>query len=168
MMIPQEAWTLGSHVRKPADVTNDRRILDLQAFSHRRLRTEISRHRPRRMSSREITIVIPVRSRGIFRRSAYAQAKALPSRANRAFSEPGYSWMPLWSTPLLRPLVSSPAAPCCSRTMMRRGRRQRRPPSSLAMAHPTTPAPTMQMSCVFMAAASFTHNVCVEESWHER
>lgn len=103
----------------------------------------------------------------MFCRAAYVKAKALPSRANRAFSEPARSWIPLWSTPLLRPLVSSPAVSCCSTTRIRNGRGQRRSPNSLAMAHPTTPAPTMQMSYVFNALEPFCPFTShVEEAAH--
>ena len=52
---------------------------------------------------------------------AYDTANALPSRASRAFSELGCSWIPLWSTPLLRLLVSSPACVRCSNTTTRGG-----------------------------------------------
>lgn len=103
----------------------------------------------------------------MFCRAAYATAKALPALANRALSEPGCSWIPLCSTPLLRPLVSSPAVAFRSTVMIRSGRCQGRLPSSLAMAHPTTPAPTMPMSYVFMAVESpfpFTGTPCDEES----
>ena len=166
MTIPQEARRLGSHARKPDEVTKDIRIFDRQAFNHNRRSIEISRHRPRRISSREMATTMPLRSRGRRCRAAYASAKALPSRAKRALSEPGCSWIPLWSTPLLRPLVSSPARACRSTTMIRSGRSQRRALSSLAMAHPTTPAPTMQTSYVSMALHAlcrFIGRVHVEE-----
>jgi len=102
---------------------------------------------------------------------AYATAKALPSLANRALSEPGCSWIPLCRTPLLRPLVSSATLSCRSTVMIRSGRCQRRAASSLAMAHPTTPAPTMPMSYVFIALDSlrpFIGNFRIQESWYAR
>ena len=171
MTMPQKAERFGSHARKPAAVTNDMRMFDLHAFSHRRRSIDASRHRPRRMSSREMAMTIPLRSSGIFRCSAYATARALPSRDNRALSDPGCSWMPLCSTPLLRALVSWPGRSCRSSTMMRRGRGHRRLPNSLAMAQPTTPAPTMQTSYVFMASGSLSSsmkNIRVKESRHAR
>jgi len=166
MTIPHEARRCGSHALKPDDVTKDIRIFDLHAFIQSRRSMDISRQRPRRISSRAMAITMPLRSRGMWCRTAYVSAKALPSCANRAFSEPGRSWMPLWSTPLLRPLVSAPARSCRSTTIMRRGRCQRRPASSLAMAHPTTPAPMMHTSYVFIRVESFwsmTGHVCGKE-----
>ena len=167
MTIPQDARRFGSNARKPDGLRNDIRIFDLHALTQSRRSIEISRQRPRRISSLETAMTMPLRSRGMFLRTAYATAKALPSRANRAFKEPACSWMPLCRTPLLRPLVSSPAPACCSTTMMRRGRCERRLASSLAIAHPTTPAPTMPMSYVFIAVDSLW-SIRDEEFSHAR
>ena len=117
--IPHEARRFGYRERKPEGVTNDMRIFDLHAFSHRRRSIDISRQSPRRISSREMAMTIPQRSSGIFRSPAYATANTLPSLAKLALSEPGRSWIPLWRTPLLRPLVSSPTSSGRSTTMMR-------------------------------------------------
>ena len=97
--------------------------------------------------------------------NAYETANALPSRASCPFSEHGCSWIPLWSTPLLRPLVSSPALSRCSSTAILRGVSQGRRPNSLAMAHPTTPAPTMQMSYVFILVGFLASSHKSRERW---
>ena len=79
-----------------------------QALTHSRRSMDTSRQRPRRTSSHEMAMTIPVLSSGMPCCNAYETANALPSRASRPFSEHGCSWIPLWSTPLFRPLVSSP------------------------------------------------------------
>ncbi len=150
MTIPQQACRFGSQARNPEGVMNLTRVFVLQALNHRRCSIETSRHRPRRMSSRAMAMTMPVLSSGMPFCAAYETASALPSRASRSFSENGRSWMPLWSTPLLRPLVTSPTRSCCSRTTMRSGLPELRCAISLAMAQPTTPAPTMQTSYVFI------------------
>src|SRR5574341_1184670 len=150
IMMPQLARRFGSHARNPDGVTNDTRMFVFQAFTHRRRSVDNSRQRPRRTSSYATAMTIPVLSSGMPCSNAYETASALPFRASCPFSVRGCSWIPLWSTPLLRLLVSSPALSCCSRTMTRRGVSQRRCINSLAMAHPTTPAPTMQTSYVFI------------------
>ena len=138
------------------------RVCVLQALNHNRLNMDASRHRPRRISSRVMAMIIPVLSNGTSCRSAYASADRQPSRASRSFSEKGASWMPLWSTPLLRPLVSSPGCSFRSRTRRRIGAGRGRPMNYLAIAQPTTPAPTMQTSYVFIShhpANRRTHRV---------
>lgn len=150
MKIPQQARRCGSQVWSPEEVTNVTRVPVFHALNHSRRSEEASFQRPRRMSSQATAMIMPVLSSGMPRSVAYETARALPSWANRAFKECGFSWMPLWSTPLLRPLVSIPAAWFRSKTIMRSGLSHRRRPNSLAMAHPTTPAPTIQMSYVFI------------------
>src|SRR5512147_2038069 len=152
MTIPQQAWRFGSQVRSPEEVTNVTRVPVFHALNHSRRSEEASFQSPRRRSSQATAMIMPVLSSGMPRVAAYETARALPSWANRAFKECGFSWMPLWSTPLLRPLVSIPAAWFRSRTIMRSGLSHRRRPNSLAMAQPTTPAPTIQMSYVFIDA----------------
>lgn len=122
----------------------------LQALNHSHRSVDISRHKPRRISSREMAMTIPVLSSGMSCCNAYETASALPSRASSPFSERGCSWIPLCSTPLLRLLVSLPTPSCCSRTTRRRGLSRRRRINSLAIAHPMTPPPTMQTSYVFI------------------
>ena len=150
MTIPQQAWRLGSQARSLEAVTNVTRVPVFHALNHSRRSEEASFQRPRRMSSHATAMIMPVLSSGMPRSVAYETARALPSWANRAFNECGFSWMPLWSTPLLRPLVSNPADWFRSRTIIRSGLSHRRRPNSLAMAQPTTPAPTIQMSYIFI------------------
>lgn len=125
-------------------------VFVLQALNHNRHSMDMSRQRPRRISSRATAMIMPVLSSGTSCSRAYAVAAQHPSEANRSFSDNGTSWMPLWRTPLLRPLVSSPGPPCCSRTRRRIGAARRRRISASAIAHPTIPAPTMQTSYVFI------------------
>jgi hypothetical protein len=125
-------------------VRNETRMFDFQALTHSRRSEDTSRHRPPRTSCHENAMTIPDFSKGMPRWTAYETANALPSRASRAFREWGCSWIPLWRTPLLRLLVSWPGCvPCSNITTRSRGNLC---PSSLAMAHPTTPAPTIQTS----------------------
>lgn len=131
-------------------------VFVLQALNHSRRNVDNSRQRPRRMSSHEMAMTIPVLSSGIPCCDAYETASALPSRASRSFSEKGRSWMPLCNTPLLRPLASSPTPSFFSSTMIREGLDWRRCASSLAMAQPTTPAPTMPTSYDFIWSNSPT------------
>src|SRR5262245_8247468 len=150
MIIPQQAWRFGSQARNPDGVTNDTRVFVFQALTNSRRSADTSRQRPRRISSHEMAMTIPDLRRGMPCSDAYETASALPSRASCPFSDRGCSWIPLWSTPLLRPLVSSATRSCSSITTTRRGLSPRRCVNSLAMAHPTTPAPTMQTSYVFI------------------
>src|SRR5215510_880868 len=154
MTTPQQVRRCGSHARNPVGVTNEIRMFVFQALALSRHNVDNSRQRPRRTSSHETAMTIPVLRSGMSCCNAYETASVLPSRASRPFSEEGCSWIPLWSTPLLRPLVSSPTRLCCSRTTTRRGVSQRRCINSLAMAHPTTPPPTMQTSYVFIGQGS--------------
>ncbi len=63
-----------------------------------------------------------------------------------AAERPGLSWISLWRIQLFRPLVSSPTFSCVSKTMMRCDVSKCLCANSRAIAHPTTPAPTMQTS----------------------
>lgn len=160
MTIPQQARRCGSQVRSPEEVTNVTFVLVFHALNHKRRSEAASFQRPRRISSQATAMIMPVLSSGRPRSVAYETAKALPSWANRAFNEDGFSWMPVWRTPLLRPLVSMPAVWFRSRTMMRSGLFHRRRPNSLAMAQPTTPAPTIQMSYEFIGSAFLPQASC--------
>lgn len=153
MKIPPPAWRLGSSRRRPFDDMNLMSMEFFLAWDHKRRSIERSLQRPRRTSSHEKAMIMPVSSNGMPRSNAYDAAAALPFRANRLFSEPGDSWMPLCSTPLLRVLVSQPAELHCSRTMIRSGRLGFRWLNSLATAQPTTPAPIMPMSYESMVPA---------------
>ena len=121
MTIPQQARRFGSHARNPDGVTNDTRMFVLQALTNSRRSVDTSRQRPRRTSSHEMAMTIPVLSSGMPCSNAYETASALPSRASCPFSEQGCSWIPLWSTPLLRPLVSSPPRDRVARVQRRGG-----------------------------------------------
>src|SRR5690348_12478249 len=155
MTMPPQVWRCGSHARNPLGVTTDTWMFAFQALTHSRRNVESSRHRPRRTSSHEMAMTIPVLSKGMSCCNAYEIANALPSRASCPFSERGCSWIPLWRTPLLRLLVSSPALSRCSRTAMRSEPSWYRCPNSLAMAHPTTPAPTIHTSYVSIRSDPF-------------
>ena len=135
MRRPAQPLKLGSNALSLCGVRNETWMLDFQALAQSRRREDTSRHRPRRTSCHENAMTIPDFSKGMPRWTAYATANALPSRASRAFSELGFSWIPLWRTPLLRLLVSWPACvPCSNITTRSRGNLC---PNSLAMAHPT-------------------------------
>src|SRR5688572_5918260 len=148
MMRPAQLRRFGSNAASLRGVSKDTRMSDFQALAHSRRSEDTSRHRPRWMSCHEKAMIIPVLSKGMPRWTAYDTAMALPSRASRAFSERGCSWIPLWRTPLLRLLVSSPSCFRCSTTTTRGGFPGNLCPKSRAMAHPTTPAPTIQTSYV--------------------
>src|SRR5262245_13517426 len=87
MTIPQQVRRFGSHARNPRGVTNDIRIFVFQALTHRRRNVDTSRQRPRRTSSHEMAMTIPVLSSGMLCCSAYETDSVLPSRASCPFSE---------------------------------------------------------------------------------
>src|SRR5438309_6487534 len=65
MTIPQQARRFGSHARNPDGVKNDTWIFVFQALTNSRRSVETSRQRPRRTSSHEMAMTIPVLSRGM-------------------------------------------------------------------------------------------------------
>ncbi len=64
-------------------------VFVLQALNHNRRSIDMSRHRPRWMSSIETAIIMPALSNGTLCSRAYAVANRQPSWASLSFSEKG-------------------------------------------------------------------------------